>query len=92
MKSQVKQLDFTGKTIYCGIDVHKTSWKGLTRFSANRAIAANRINCLKAVNRIFLPPTLISHFTFRKLYVVASPCFSVAGSCLWKAVTLFHLQ
>lgn len=27
MKSQVKQLDFTGKTIYCGIDVHKTSWK-----------------------------------------------------------------
>lgn len=27
MRSQVKQLDFTGKTIYCGIDVHKTSWK-----------------------------------------------------------------
>lgn len=27
MRSQVKQLDFTGKMIYCGIDVHKTSWK-----------------------------------------------------------------
>lgn len=27
MRNQVKQLDFTGKTIYCGIDVHKTSWK-----------------------------------------------------------------
>ncbi len=27
MRSQVKQIDFTGKTIYCGIDVHKTSWK-----------------------------------------------------------------
>lgn len=27
MRSQVKQLYFTGKTIYCGIDVHKTSWK-----------------------------------------------------------------
>lgn len=24
---QVKQLDFTGETIFCGIDVHKTSWK-----------------------------------------------------------------
>ena len=23
---QVKTLDFTGKTIFCGIDVHKTSW------------------------------------------------------------------
>jgi transposase len=23
---QVKALDFTGKTIFCGIDVHKTSW------------------------------------------------------------------
>lgn len=27
MRDHVKQLDFTGKTIYCGIDVHKTSWK-----------------------------------------------------------------
>ena len=24
---QVKQLDFTGEKIYCGIDVHKNSWK-----------------------------------------------------------------
>lgn len=25
--SKVKQLDFTGKIIYCGLDVHKTNWK-----------------------------------------------------------------
>jgi transposase len=25
--SKVKQLDFTGKVIYCGLDVHKTNWK-----------------------------------------------------------------
>jgi transposase len=25
--SKVNQLDFTGKVIYCGIDVHKTNWK-----------------------------------------------------------------
>jgi transposase len=25
--SKVKQLDFSGKTIYCGLDVHKTNWK-----------------------------------------------------------------
>lgn len=24
---KVKQLDFTGKVIYCGLDVHKTNWK-----------------------------------------------------------------
>jgi transposase len=24
---QVKQLDFTGQKIFCGIDVHKKSWK-----------------------------------------------------------------
>ena len=24
--SQVNQLDFTGTTIYCGLDVHKISW------------------------------------------------------------------
>ena len=24
---KVKQLDFSGKTIYCGLDVHKTNWK-----------------------------------------------------------------
>lgn len=24
---QVKQLDFTGSTIYCGIDVHKNNWR-----------------------------------------------------------------
>lgn len=25
--SKVKQLDFSGETIYCGLDVHKTNWK-----------------------------------------------------------------
>ncbi len=25
--SKVKELDFTGKVIYCGLDVHKTNWK-----------------------------------------------------------------
>lgn len=25
--SIVKQLSFVGKTIYCGLDVHKTNWK-----------------------------------------------------------------
>lgn len=25
--TQVKQLDFTGSTIYCGIDVHKKNWR-----------------------------------------------------------------
>lgn len=25
--TQVKQLDFTGTTIYCGIDVHKRNWR-----------------------------------------------------------------
>lgn len=25
--SKVKELNFTGKTIYCGLDVHKTNWK-----------------------------------------------------------------
>jgi transposase len=25
--SKVKQLSFAGKTVYCGIDVHKTNWK-----------------------------------------------------------------
>ncbi len=24
---KVKDLDFSGKTIYCGLDVHKTNWK-----------------------------------------------------------------
>ncbi len=24
---KVKELDFSGKTIYCGLDVHKTNWK-----------------------------------------------------------------
>lgn len=28
---QVKKLDFTGETIFCGIDVHKTSWKVCVR-------------------------------------------------------------
>lgn len=25
--NKVKQLDFTGNTIYCGFDIHKTNWK-----------------------------------------------------------------
>ncbi len=25
--SKVKQLNFEGKVIYCGLDVHKTNWK-----------------------------------------------------------------
>ena len=25
--TQVKKLDFTGTTIFCGIDVHKKSWR-----------------------------------------------------------------
>src|SRR6185369_11832758 len=27
MKTQIKEIDFNGQTIYCGIDVHKNSWK-----------------------------------------------------------------
>jgi len=30
MKSQTKQLDFTGQKIFVGIDVHKTTWKVAT--------------------------------------------------------------
>lgn len=41
--TKVKQLNFTGETIYCGLDVHKTNWKvnlrtqdlDLTGFSQN---------------------------------------------------------
>jgi hypothetical protein len=25
--TQVKKLDFSGTTIYCGVDVHKKSWR-----------------------------------------------------------------
>ena len=25
--TQVRKLDFTGTTIFCGIDVHKKSWR-----------------------------------------------------------------
>ena len=25
--AQVKKLDFSGTTIYCGVDVHKKSWR-----------------------------------------------------------------
>lgn len=37
--SKVKQLDFSGETIYCGLDVHKTNWKVNARMN-NLEIAA----------------------------------------------------
>jgi len=37
--SKVKQLSFVGKTIYCGLDVHKTNWKVNARMD-NIEIAA----------------------------------------------------
>lgn len=37
--SKVNQLDFSGQTIYCGLDVHKTNWKVNARLN-NLEIAA----------------------------------------------------
>ena len=53
--TQVKKLDFTGTTIFCGVDVHKRNWRvniqdtefDLEDFSQN----ANPVLLYKHLNR-----------------------------------------